>query len=93
MVAIIPDPRFSWLGEWDATTPAKQGAEVRQMVTAMMEGVEAILVEFLKAEIKTAREEMNLHMTTVDQRLEHQGAKIEEIQLKVTMPMDSIGQV
>lgn len=72
MVAVIPDPRFSQLGEGHATALTKQGAQVRQMVTAM-EGMEAMLVELLKAEMKTAQEEMNLHMAAIDQRLDHQG--------------------
>lgn len=51
------------------------------------------MIEFLKAEMRTIREEMKEHLVAVDQRLETQGAKIEEMQLKVTMSMDSIGQV
>lgn len=91
-VAVSPGPRFGRLGESGTTALAKQGVQVRQVVAAM-EGMEMRLVELLRAEMKTTREEMKEHLAAVDQRLEQQGAKIEEMQLKVTLSMDSIGQV
>ena len=92
MIAVSPKPRFSRLGDPDTTAPAKQRVQVRQVVAAM-EGMETRLLEFLKAEMQSTREEMSSHMAAVDRRLEHQGAKIEEMQLKVNKSMDSIGQV
>lgn len=62
------------MGKRDATAPAKQGVQVRQVVTAM-EGMEARLGEFLRTEMQMVREEMNSHMVAVDQKLEQQGEK------------------
>ena len=58
-----------------------------------MEGREARMMEFWRTEMMTIREEMNSHMTAIDQRLNQQGARMDELQLKVTMSMDSIGKV
>lgn len=82
MIAVGPKPRFNRLGKKDTTAPTKQGAQVRQMVM-VMEGMEARLVEFLRSEMQIAREEMKSHMAAVEQKLEQQGEKMEDMQYAV----------
>lgn len=50
-------------------------------------------MELWKVEMKTIRDEMSSHMAAVDHRLDQQGARMDEMQLKLTMTMDSIGKV
>lgn len=58
-----------------------------------MEGMEVRLVELWRTEMKVIQEEINSHMMAIDQRLDQQGARMDEMQLKVTMLMESIGKM
>lgn len=51
------------------------------------------MVEFVRTEMQMVREEMSSRMASVDQKLVQQGGLMEELQLKLTLSMDSIGQV
>lgn len=62
------------------------------MVTAL-EGMEERLAELWKVEMKAIQDDIGAHMATVDHRMDQQGARMDEMQLKMTMTMDSIGKI
>lgn len=85
---------FDRLGGGDATAPAKQGVQVRQVVAAM-EAMEGRIVELIQALVTKVEgvSTMSSRLDTIDHKLAQQGNQLEKMQVKVDLSMTSLGQV
>lgn len=86
------DPRLIGLAEVVDTAPKKPALAVRQVVDSM-EAMEARLIEAFDARFGTQKETLTSKFAELQQQLDEQAVRLQQMQVKVDLSLDTLGKV